>query len=218
MSFILNFHGIGKPKRPFEKNEYPYWISRDQFMAILDNIEHRDVHITFDDGNDSDALIAAPILSHRDLKADFFVLAGKIGRKGYLSEAQIKQLDGDPLFSIGSHGMDHCAWTDIDDAALSYEVKTSQNRLSQLCRREVDSAGLPFGRYNKRVLKALKTAGYNSIYSSDGSPKLSFAKPIPRFSIRNDTNVAQLVNNIDNSRAMIKRIQNEAKIGLKALL
>lgn len=218
MSFILNFHGIGKPERPFEENEDPYWISQDQFIAILDNIEQRDVHITFDDGNDSDALIAAPILSQRGLKADFFVLAGKIGRKGYLSETQIKRLEGDPLFSIGSHGMDHRAWTDIDDAALSYEVKTSQNRLSQLCGRMVDSAGLPFGRYNRRVLKALKIAGYNSVYSSDGSPKLSSVSPIPRFSIRNDTDIPQLENDIDNNQAMIKRLKNEAKIGLKALL
>lgn len=220
MSYILNFHGIDAPKRPFEENEAPYWISQDQFIAILDVTQSCDVpvHITFDDGNDSDALIAAPILSDRGIRAEFFILAGKVGKKGYVNETQVQQLDNHPLFSIGSHGMDHMAWPDGDDDRLSHEIIASQKRLSDICGRPIDRAGLPFGRYDRRVIKALKKTGYRMIYSSDGGPKISSNLPIPRFSVRNDTDIDGLADTINASMEMTLRIKNEAKVAIKAML
>ena len=77
MSLILNFHGIGGASREFEQGEQPYWLEVDAFTKILDVVAQApsQVMITFDDGNASDVLIAAPELRKRGLKAHFFVLA-----------------------------------------------------------------------------------------------------------------------------------------------
>ena len=82
---ILEFHGIGSPHGGVtDKNEPMYWLSRETFASLLQAIvvtrEGSDlpVAITFDDGNESDALIALPELAKRNLKAIFFVVGGRI--------------------------------------------------------------------------------------------------------------------------------------------
>ena len=80
---ILEFHGIGSPHGGVtDKNEPMYWLSREIFVSLLQAIvvtrEGADlpVAITFDDGNESVALIALPELAKRNLKAIFFVVGG----------------------------------------------------------------------------------------------------------------------------------------------
>ena len=219
MTFIINFHGIGEAKRPYEEGEKPYWISVDSFRAILDLAAAQDMPIglSFDDGNDSDYLYAVPELQKRGLSADFFVLAGKIDKTGYLSAQQIAAIDNDPLFAIGSHGMDHQPWPLQDDAALMREIAQSQAILSQICGRSIESAGLPFGRYDRRVMAALKKSGYKIVYSSDGGPRLRRAMPIPRFSVRNDTKIEALAQMISKWQSMAQVIKTEMRVSLKAL-
>lgn len=219
MTFIINFHGIGEAKRPYEDGEEPYWISAERFFAILDLVEaqKRPVGLSFDDGNDSDFLIALPELRKRGLRADIFVLAGKINQPGYLSTAQVAAIDADPLFTIGSHGMDHQPWPEQDDDSLIREVVQSRAILSQICGRPIETAGLPFGRYDRRVLNALRNAGYTIIYSSDGGPRLRAAMPIPRFSIRNDTSLDLLAQMLTTWQSMTHRVLVDIRAFLKAL-
>jgi len=184
MTFWLNFHGIGEAARAYESGEEPYWIAADRFAAILDWVEEsaQSVGITFDDGNASDYHIAAPELRARGLEATFFVLAGKLDSPGYLTSDEVRELDADPLFTIGSHGMMHRPWPDCDAAELEHEIGEAQTILSAICGRPIMQAGLPFGRYNGTVLKRLKAHGLRVIYSSDGTARLTEGHPIPRFS------------------------------------
>ncbi|MHA7820212.1 MAG: polysaccharide deacetylase family protein [Erythrobacter sp.] len=219
MSFVLNFHGIGSAKRPYEEGEEPYWIDEETFSACLDiaGASKVPVEITFDDGNDSDYLIAVPELRKRGLKATFFVLAGKLDKPGYLTSEQVREIDADPLFSIGSHGMDHQPWPLLGDDELLRETVRSQHILEELCGRRIDAAGLPFGRYDRRVMRRLANQGYTTIYSSDGSPRLGSGTPIPRFSMRTDTQLAQLASRIEASRGFVSRLRRELTSRLKSL-
>ena len=104
-SFISEFHGIGSPHGGVtDKNEPMYWLSRETFVSLLQAIVvtregDLPVAITFDDGNESDALIALPELAKRNLKAIFFVVGGRIGMPHYLDRAALRDLvssrDGD---------------------------------------------------------------------------------------------------------------------------
>ena len=83
---ILEFHGIGSPHGGVTDEDEPlYWLSRETFISLLQTIvvtregSNLPVAITFDDGNESDALIALPELAKRNLKAIFFVVGGRIG-------------------------------------------------------------------------------------------------------------------------------------------
>lgn len=219
MQFILNFHGIGHAKRPYEDNEQPYWVDEGYFCQILDFIQSQksQIGITFDDGNDSDYLIAAPELRKRGLGAEFFILAGKLGQMGYLNSDQVMALDQDPSFAIGSHGMDHRPWTELDTDALHYEVTHSQSILSEICGRTIDTVGLPFGRYNRTVIQKLNKVNYRKIYSSDGGARLTGANPIARYSIRNDLAIDSLANMIKTYERMASRIKSEALATLKSM-
>jgi peptidoglycan/xylan/chitin deacetylase (PgdA/CDA1 family) len=218
--FILNFHGVGEATaRTYEEGEQPYWIDIARFRAILDTfaapIRAGAMRITFDDGNASDAEIAAPELLRRGMTASFFVLAGKLDQPGYLSSRQVRALDVQG-FTIGSHGLHHRVWPMLDSNALTAEIAESKAILSELVGGEIDTAALPFGRYDRRVLSALNRAGYRTIYSSDGSPRLSDVAPLPRFSVRCDTTNRTIQNRLE-AIGFGARARQELKITIKAL-
>ena len=184
----LNFHGIGEPKRDLEPGEAPYWLSSDQFERVLDQVAGADPSgfvITFDDGNISDHDIALPALAARGLQARFFVLTSRIDQPGSLSTDQIQALQKAGM-TIGSHGIDHVMWPTLDDATLERELHRSRARLEEICGQPVTEAGIPFGRYDARVLRALKAAGYTTAWSSDGGRLRQGAFLRARTSLRGD--------------------------------
>lgn len=166
----LIFHGIGTPGRDLEPGEAPYWVSVAQFEAVLDRIaalsDPGRIRISFDDGNASDHDIALPRLLARGLSADVFVLSGRLGRPGSLDAAQVRALQAAGM-TIGSHGIAHLNWRSLDDAALDEELTGSRRALEAVCGRPVTTAGIPFGSYDARVLRALRRAGYTAAFSSD---------------------------------------------------
>src|SRR5215472_15508 len=56
------------------------------------NYSGSDIVITFDDGCETDLTVAAPILLSRGFNATFYLAAGFVGRRGYLSPAQALEL------------------------------------------------------------------------------------------------------------------------------
>ena len=71
------------------------------------------MRLTFDDGNASDVEIALPRLLERGLTAEFFVLAGRLGEPGRLTNDQVGELIAAGM-AIGSHGWAHRDWRRID--------------------------------------------------------------------------------------------------------
>jgi len=165
--FILNFHGIGEPGRPLWPGEDRYWIDRSLFEAILDVVKDRaDVDLTFDDGNVSDYEIALPGLLRRGMKAQFFVVSDLIGRRGFLSHAQVKELHRAGM-TIGNHGKLHRSWRELPEPELRLELIEARAQIENLIGARVDAAACPNGSYGRRVLSYLKANGYARSYTSD---------------------------------------------------
>ena len=122
--------------------------------------------ITFDDGHESDLLIAAPELARRTLHAVFFVIWSHLGRPGYLSRDQVLALRSQG-FEIGSHGLTHTSLTRMSPAEASKEVLESKRRLEDLLHEPITGLALPFGHYDDEVLKAAWAAGYRRVMTSD---------------------------------------------------
>jgi peptidoglycan/xylan/chitin deacetylase (PgdA/CDA1 family) len=180
---ILNFHGIGEPHVHASPYERRYWWDEESFHRILDAIHIADssetpIVITFDDGNISDVCIALPALGQRNLKARFFICAGRVGLNGYLDAAAIRELLQAGM-SIGSHGMNHRDWRELDPAELNKEIIEANRILEGMCGCEITEASVPFGSYDRRILAKLKSAGYRTVYTSDGglAPRHSWLKP-----------------------------------------
>jgi peptidoglycan/xylan/chitin deacetylase (PgdA/CDA1 family) len=188
-STAINLHGIGAPQRTLEPGEAPYWISEAQYAALLQAIAAsrlRDrIHITFDDGNLSDLEIGLPGLLEHGLRADFFVLTGRLDQPGSLACADVLALQRAGM-GVGSHGVDHLDWSGLSAQALQDEIIRSRDVLAELTGAPVRHAAVPFGRWNGRVLKALGAAGYDRIWTSDGGRFRDGAVLRPRSSVRGD--------------------------------
>ena len=217
----LNFHGIGTPGPGIELAERPYWISAEMFESVIPAMAEwqiaRPLHITFDDGNRSDLEIAAPLLARHGLRAHVFVLTGRIGRPGYLDVVDIRTL-ADMGFVIGSHGVDHVNWTEQDDAALERELAGSKSELGAVLGRPVTEAAIPFGSYDKRVLAALRRAGYTAAWTSDGGEMDPAAFLRPRLSIRSGMSLEDVRAAMLDPIALPRRVRRKLAMARKRLL
>lgn len=169
---ILNFHGVGAPHSGVGLEERAAWMTREAFTGWLDRIDELQatytapIRITFDDGNASDISIALPELTKRNLKASFFVCAGRLQMPQYLDHSAARDLL-DAGMEIGSHGMHHRDWQTLDDDTLAEEIGTARKKIADVCGRAITSAAVPFGSYNRRVLTRLRAEGYSCVYTSD---------------------------------------------------
>ena len=163
---VVNFHGIGEPPQEIPDDERPYWCPRDEWLSLADALAdlhaERPLRITFDDGNASDVEEALPALLERGLTATFFVCAGRIGLPHYLDDEALHHLRSHGM-RIGSHGWDHIDLRTLDAAQLRHETEGSRERLAE---HGVDEFALPFGSYDRRVLRSLEP--YRHVHTSDG--------------------------------------------------
>ena len=173
--FVI-FHGIGDPPAHISAEELPYWIPEQDFREFIREAkrvayaEGLQLVPTFDDGNRSDFHIAAPVLVDNKLPGLFFPCTGRIGRQGYLTEADLRTLNGHG-FEIGSHGIHHVPWTRLSQNAAYREIAHSKAVIERILGHDIASAALPFGYYDAAALRLLRESGYKAVYSS--APGLS---------------------------------------------
>ena len=196
LEFIFNFHGLGRPSRAMEPGEESYWLSEEQFEGVLDHLaELRRVRcrigITFDDGNASDIQVALPRLLARNLKATFFVLAGRLDDPNFLSRSDLLALEAAGM-TVGTHGYDHIDWRHASEDELTRELCSAREQLADTLGRPVDEIAIPYGAYNARVLKSLRQQNYRAVFTSDGG-SASYSNWLrPRTCIRRDTSLADI--------------------------
>lgn len=216
---IINIHGIGPIDRPLAPDEDKYWISTELFTQAVEIVAQsdRDVCFTFDDGNVSDIEIGAPLLNAHGLKARFFVLAGRTDQPHFLSAAHICQLQ-EMGHQIGSHGWDHVDWTGLDETGMTREIREAKAAIEAVCGKPVREAGIPFGRYNHKVLGALKQAGFTHAYSSDGGHVRGKAFPTPRTSLQRHMDARAIHDIIAGREPLKKSLRRAVTTRLKRVL
>lgn len=186
----MTFHGLGEVPGDLTDGERKVWLPADWFEAIVNVMPARGVRLAFDDGNVSDVDHALPVLARTGRSATFFVLAGRIGTPGHLNEEQLIRLHAAGM-KIGSHGLDHLDWRALRPDELEREVVESRRRLSELIGGGVDEAACPFGSYDRRVLRALRGAGYRRVYTSDGGSTSTRAWLASRTSVHRERPLSQ---------------------------
>jgi peptidoglycan/xylan/chitin deacetylase (PgdA/CDA1 family) len=179
---ILTFHGLGKPPATASDAERAVWVEVDWFEAIVDALPAAGVGLAFDDGNSSDVEHALGVLLERGRSASFFVLAGRLEAEGHLNAQEVEQLRSAGM-QIGSHGMHHRDWRTLTDGELDEELVLSRRVLTGVVGGDVAEAACPFGSYDRRVLRALRGAGYRRVYNSDDGPGPSNSWLMPRTTV-----------------------------------
>ncbi len=182
---FLMYHEFGRDGRPLcrpEEGYALYAVHENVFDRQLDSlqriglrgvsvsqalagIDQSQVAITFDDGCETDLLIAAPHLKQRGWNATFFVTVGFLSQPGYMTPAQVREL-GDLGFEIGSHSMTHPYLDELDDAGLKREIVESKLRLEEITGRAVQHFSNPGGRSSPQSREIARSAGYLSVSGS----------------------------------------------------
>lgn len=139
-------------------------VSVSEALAGSDD-DKRSIAITFDDGCETDLLIAAPLLKAANFNATFYAIAGRIGERGYLSRIQLRQLS-ESGFETACHSMTHSYLDDLSDNELRVEIAESKDRLEQITGKRVAHFSCPGGRFSRAVARIAREAGYASVATS----------------------------------------------------
>ncbi|MEM9969482.1 MAG: polysaccharide deacetylase family protein [Pseudomonadota bacterium] len=215
----MNFHGIGEPGRAMEDGEADYWVTPEFFaecLALARTYAGRvETTFTFDDGNTSDRTIAAEPLARAGFSAIMFPLSDRLDTPGSLGAADLAALQR-LGHRIGSHGAAHVDWTALDTAGEAREWTQARERLADAAGGVVTEAAIPFGRYDARVLKGLRAAGYSRVYSSDGGAWRAGDWPVPRTSPRADMTPDDIQNILLGRESLKARLRRRVSRAVKA--
>lgn len=172
---VLYYHSISSvPKNelcmsPSEFEKQMDYLSRqgyhtpsltqlNDFFNGKGTLPEKSIAITFDDGYKDNYTNALPIMKKYGFTGTVFVIVGNVGSKGKLSWEDLKGLIKDG-WQIGNHSMTHVDLTKLNSSQLIQEVKKSKQVLEKHLG-PIKSFSYPSGRYNTKVEKALKDAGY----------------------------------------------------------
>jgi peptidoglycan/xylan/chitin deacetylase (PgdA/CDA1 family) len=182
---FLMYHELELPGRPLIQSEPGYlrYIVREKtFRSQIDWLRNhgwrglsvgealqfpseKSVAITFDDGCETDLIAAAHVLHSAGFHATFYVTADWVGKPGYLSTAQLRELHSFG-FEIGCHSMTHAYLNDLSPGRLNVEIAESRSRLQEIIGNKVEHFSCPGGRYNEQTVSVARRAGYGSLATS----------------------------------------------------
>ena len=204
---ILTYHGI----TPWEADPGPrnpkYDVHPERFRDQLTHIRargyeamslsawwsgsgRRPVVLTFDDGWASMYERAWPLLADAGLHADCFVNTATIGSRGFLTWAQITEMQRHGM-TFHSHSHEHVALSGLALRELERQVGDSKRLLEDRLGSAVQFLAAPYGLVNRRVVKAALAQGYHAICTSWNWLARPGARTINRAAVYRDTSLEE---------------------------
>lgn len=184
---VLCYHSISK-------NDYHFSISADDFKEQIKKISKHSrfvsieevvkmteegklegpaVAVTFDDAY-QDIMNALPVIEEYGIKPAIFVFSrpDEVNRKDvdnnlpFLTFEQIKWLSflG---WTIGSHGATHAYLGNLSEEEMRKEIINSKKELEEKLGFKIKYFSYPKGIYDKKMLEAVKKAGYKAAFTID---------------------------------------------------
>ena len=143
--------------------------------------------ITFDDGGESYYTAAADRLEACGRRGHCFVTTDFIGQRGFLTAAQIRELDARGHM-IGSHSASHPArFSTLTIDEMRREWTESRQALEHVLGRAVTAASVPGGYFSRAVANAAAECGFRVLFTSEPTSKTSSVNGcavMGRFTIR----------------------------------
>lgn len=150
-----------------------------QYLTTGIALPSKSILINFDDTHEEHFSIAAPILSRYGFKAVFFPMTVCIGKKNFMTAAQIKTLS-DNGHVIGCHTWDHPNITTLKGKEWEEQIDKPKLLLERITGKPVNYFAYPYGAWNDTAIMELKKRGIKAAFQLTGSQ----SKKEPLFSIR----------------------------------
>ncbi len=166
------------------------------------------VLLTFDDGHVSNHRIAFPLLVEHGMRADFFVNPGNVGRPGYASWQDLREMS-DAGMSIQSHGHDHVYLTTLDARTLRDHLRAARQRIEDGVGAPVTLLAPPGGRMPANLAAIARECGYRHVLSSRPGriANAEHAYVLPRMSVTTAIDEHRFAAWIDGDAVAIAREQ-----------
>lgn len=152
------------------------------------------VLLTFDDGGQSLADYAAPIMENEDLRGHIFIITDFVGQPGYLDRSQIQELSNIG-HHIGSHTRTHPNLKSLSPIERKDELLGSKKEIESITGRNCESLSIPGGAYNEEVVNHAFQLGYSNVFTSKPLYHRSFCLKrniIGRWNIWHDTGAEEV--------------------------
>lgn len=124
------------------------------------------VIITFDDGYADNYTAALPLLEKYGMKASVFMVVNDIGRKGYLTLEQIKDMESRNI-EIGSHTANHLPLATLPPDKKKEEIDISKLLLEWKGVKTIFFLAYPNGSYDDECRTFLKQGDYLGALTGD---------------------------------------------------
>jgi peptidoglycan/xylan/chitin deacetylase (PgdA/CDA1 family) len=148
----------------------------------------RSAVLTFDDGVSSHYESVFPTLLEYGLTGTFFVTTALTGSTGYLNWNQLREMSAAGM-TIGSHGRDHIDYSRLQPAIALRRLQDSRLELEDELGVPVSSFAAPYGALGSSLIKAVRRAGFQRIYSSTPWLASGDSAVISRLAIYRDTDI-----------------------------
>lgn len=139
-------------------------VDFDDLRAYFDGrrpLPAKPVVITFDDGYRDLYTTAYPILRAHGFRGVAYIVTGFLGAPNNVTADQVREMDANGI-EIGSHTVSHVDLPRTNDAELDRQLRDARASLEAIVRHRVPDFCYPAGRYDGRVVNAVKAAGYDT--------------------------------------------------------
>lgn len=150
-----------------------------QALERGETLPGRSVVVTFDDGTEDFHRYALPILLQNRVPATLFMIAGNIGRPGWLTEDDLRALPGQGV-SVGSHTLHHDYLPSLPLDRAEESLSVSREILQRLVG-PLQFLSYPAGGYTPEIIHAVRSLGYRAACTTNRGTSRS---PANRWALR----------------------------------
>ncbi len=162
------------------------FVNPSNFEDELNNYKNqRKVLVTIDDGYQSFYNNAWPILKESKIPFILFISTREVGKKGYMSWEDIREISKYNFVEIGNHSHTHDYLIDFKDEEIKNDLEQSINIFKKEMGKNSKFFSYPFGEYSISLKKIVVDAGFKYAFGQH-SGVVDYTKDlfeIPRFPI-----------------------------------
>jgi peptidoglycan/xylan/chitin deacetylase (PgdA/CDA1 family) len=126
----------------------------------------KSVALTFDDGYEDFYENVFPLLKKYRAKATYYIINDYIGRRGFITEPQLKEVASSGLVEIGAHTLDHAY---LKGALPEYAVRQIVESKADLEKRlgmKITTFAYPYGAFTPATVAMVKKASFEAAVST----------------------------------------------------
>jgi peptidoglycan/xylan/chitin deacetylase (PgdA/CDA1 family) len=138
------------------------FIDYQHFKKIIrSNIDKNYLLLTIDDAFESFYLNAWPILKSKEIPFILFVSSREIGKQGYMTWDNVRELIKSDFVTIGNHSHSHDYLIDWEDDKIKFDLETSIEIFKKKLGYSPEIFSYPFGEYSTNLKTIVSSLNFD---------------------------------------------------------